>query len=101
MRFLRFSHHERHLDTQFLGGLVPGLLQPSDCTTGNDCFFSQLEASGHPTEATKHTSPATNPGADKSDAMLAAISIGQILAVLVTLNLIVLSFAAYRIMRRK
>jgi hypothetical protein len=29
--------------------------------------------------------------------MLAAISIGQILAVLVTLNLIVLSFAAYRI----
>ena len=33
--------------------------------------------------------------------MLAAISIGQILAVLVTLNLIVLSFAAYRIMRRK
>lgn len=33
--------------------------------------------------------------------MLAAITIGQILAVLLTLNLIVLSFAAYRIMRRK
>jgi UPF0716 family protein affecting phage T7 exclusion len=33
--------------------------------------------------------------------MLAAISIGQILAILLTLNLIVLSFAAYRIMRRK
>jgi hypothetical protein len=33
--------------------------------------------------------------------MLAAISIGQILAVLVTLNLIALSFVAYRIMRRK
>jgi hypothetical protein len=33
--------------------------------------------------------------------MLAAISIGQILAVLLTLNLIGLSFAAYRILRRK
>jgi hypothetical protein len=33
--------------------------------------------------------------------MFAAISIGQVLAVLVTLNLIVLSFAAYRILRRK
>jgi hypothetical protein len=33
--------------------------------------------------------------------MFAAISIEQILVVLVTLNLIVLSFAAYRIMRRK
>jgi hypothetical protein len=33
--------------------------------------------------------------------MFAAISIGQVLAVLVTLNLIALSFAAYRIMRRK
>ena len=33
--------------------------------------------------------------------MLATISIGQILAVLVTINLIVLSFAAYRFMRRK
>ncbi len=33
--------------------------------------------------------------------MLAAISIGQILAVLVTLHLIALSFAAYVIMRRK
>jgi len=32
---------------------------------------------------------------------LAAISIGQFLAVLVTLNLIVLSIAAYRISRRK
>ena len=33
--------------------------------------------------------------------MLAAISIGLILAVLVTLNLIGLSIVAYRIMRRK
>jgi len=33
--------------------------------------------------------------------MLAAISIGQVLAVLVTLNLIGLSFAAFVIMRRK
>jgi hypothetical protein len=33
--------------------------------------------------------------------MLAAISIGQVLAVLVTLNLIGLCFAAYVIMRRK
>jgi hypothetical protein len=33
--------------------------------------------------------------------MLAAISIGQILAVLVTLNLIALSIAAYVILRRK
>jgi hypothetical protein len=33
--------------------------------------------------------------------MLAAISIGQILAILVTLNLIALSYAAYRISRRK
>jgi hypothetical protein len=33
--------------------------------------------------------------------MLAAISIGQVLAVLVTLNLIVLSFATYTIMRQK
>jgi hypothetical protein len=33
--------------------------------------------------------------------MLAAISIGQILAVLLTLNLIALSFAAYVILRRK
>jgi hypothetical protein len=33
--------------------------------------------------------------------MLAAISIGQILAVLVTLHLIALSFVAYRISRRK
>jgi hypothetical protein len=33
--------------------------------------------------------------------MFSAISIGQIFAVLVTLNLLVLSFAAYRIMRRK
>jgi hypothetical protein len=33
--------------------------------------------------------------------MLAAISIGQILAVLVTINLIALSFAAFVIMRRK
>jgi hypothetical protein len=33
--------------------------------------------------------------------MLAAITIGQVLAVLVTLNLIVLSFAAYVITRRK
>jgi hypothetical protein len=33
--------------------------------------------------------------------MSAAISIGQILAVLLTLNLIALSFAAYRILRRK
>jgi hypothetical protein len=33
--------------------------------------------------------------------MFAAISIGQILAVLLTLNLIALSFAAYKIMRRK
>jgi hypothetical protein len=33
--------------------------------------------------------------------MLAAITIGQVLAVLVTLNLIGLSFVAYRISRRK
>jgi hypothetical protein len=33
--------------------------------------------------------------------MLAAISIGQFFAVLVTVNLIVLTFAAYRISRRK
>jgi hypothetical protein len=33
--------------------------------------------------------------------MLAAITIGQVLAVLVTLNLIGLSIAAYVIMRRK
>jgi hypothetical protein len=33
--------------------------------------------------------------------MLAAITIGKILAVLVTLNLIALSFATYEIMRRK
>jgi hypothetical protein len=33
--------------------------------------------------------------------MLAAISIGQILAVLLTLNLIALSFVAHRISRRK
>jgi hypothetical protein len=33
--------------------------------------------------------------------MLAAISIGQILAVLVTLNLIGLSIVAYRVSRRK
>jgi hypothetical protein len=33
--------------------------------------------------------------------MLAAISIGLILAVLVTLNLVALSIAAYVIMRRK
>jgi hypothetical protein len=35
------------------------------------------------------------------DDMLAANSIGQILAVLLTLNLIGLSFVAYRILRRK
>jgi len=33
--------------------------------------------------------------------MVAAISIGQVLAVLVTLQLIALSFVAYRILRRK
>jgi hypothetical protein len=33
--------------------------------------------------------------------MLAAITIGQVLAVLVTLNLIALCFAAYVVMRRK
>jgi hypothetical protein len=33
--------------------------------------------------------------------MVAAISVGRILAVLVTLNLIALSFIAYRISRRK
>jgi len=33
--------------------------------------------------------------------MFAAISIGQILAALLTLNLIALSFAAYIILRRK
>jgi hypothetical protein len=33
--------------------------------------------------------------------MFAAITIGQVLAVLVTLNLIGLSFVTYRIMRRK
>jgi len=33
--------------------------------------------------------------------MLAAITIGQILAILLTLNLIGLSFVAYRILRRK
>jgi len=33
--------------------------------------------------------------------MFAAITIGQVLAVLVTLNLIGLSIVAYRIMRRK
>jgi len=33
--------------------------------------------------------------------MFSSISIGQILAVLVTLQLIALSFVAYRIMRRK
>jgi hypothetical protein len=33
--------------------------------------------------------------------MMAAISIGQVLAVLVTLNLVALSFAAFVVMRRK
>jgi hypothetical protein len=33
--------------------------------------------------------------------MIAAFSLGQVLAVLVTLHLIGLSFVAYRIMRRK